>query len=76
MGKKSPEYCAKQGPVLSWSLRAVADTYFVLFFVLFCFSSKRAELLGEQKEVLALSVEVSALYAGKKTWICAGGETI
>lgn len=30
------------------------------------FSSKRAELLGEQKEALALSVEVSALYAGKK----------
>lgn len=67
MGEKSPEYCAKQGPVLSRSLRAAADAYFGWFF-----SSKRAELLGEQKGVLALSVKSLHFMLEKNVDMCRG----
>lgn len=71
VGEKSSEHCAKKGPLPSWCLGAVAVG---LLFGVFL-SLQKAELLGEQKEALALALKVSALCVGGKMQICAGGET-
>lgn len=67
----SPEHCAKQGPLPSWGLGAVAIGWLV---VLLCL--QEGELLEEQKGALALALEVCILFVGGNMQICAGGETI